>query len=40
MGPFDVLIAGQVRGRGLIIVTRNTREFGRVRGLSVANWEV
>jgi tRNA(fMet)-specific endonuclease VapC len=40
IGPYDVLIAGQAMARGLILVTRNTREFGRVTGLQVENWEV
>jgi tRNA(fMet)-specific endonuclease VapC len=39
IGPFDVLIAGQARARGLVLVTRNTGEFGRVPRLHVENWE-
>lgn len=39
IGPYDVLIAGQARARDLILVTRNTREFGRVDGLRVEDWE-
>jgi len=39
IGPFDVLIAGQARGRGLVLVTRNTGEFGRVPGLRIEDWE-
>lgn len=39
IGPYDVLIAGQALQRGLVVVTRNTREFSRVPGLSVENWE-
>lgn len=38
IGAYDVLIAGQARARDLILVTRNIREFRRVRGLSVENW--
>ena len=38
IGPFDVLIAGQARARGLPIVTANTGEFERVPGLDVRNW--
>lgn len=37
--PYDVLIAGQAKARDLTLITRNTREFGRVNGLSVQNWE-
>ena len=39
IGPYDVLIAGQARSRGLVLVSRNLREFQRVEGLSVENWE-
>jgi tRNA(fMet)-specific endonuclease VapC len=38
IGPFDVLIAGQARARGLILVTNNRREFDRVPGLVVEDW--
>lgn len=40
IGPYDTLLAGQVLARGLVLVTRNTRAFARVEGLSVENWEV
>ena len=39
IGPYDVLIAGQALARGLTLVTHNTREFGRVEGLRIADWE-
>lgn len=39
IGPYDVLIAGQALSRGLVLVSRNLREFQRVAGLSVENWE-
>ena len=39
IGPYDVLIAGQAKARNLILITRNVREFSRVRGLNVQNWE-
>ena len=39
IGPYDVLIAGQALARGLTLVTHNTREFGRVEGLRVEDWE-
>ena len=39
IGPYDVLIAGQARSRSLILVSRNLREFQRVNGLNVENWE-
>ncbi len=39
VGPYDVLIAGQALTRGLILVTRNTREFRRIPDLLMENWE-
>lgn len=36
--PYDVLIAGQARSRGLIVVTNNIREFSRVPGLECEDW--
>ena len=39
IGPFDTLIAGQASARGLILITRNIREFGRIADLRVENWE-
>ena len=39
IGPFDTLIAAQALRLGATIVTRNVREFGRVTGLTVENWE-
>ena len=39
IGPCDTLIAGQALAHNLVPVTRNTREFARVPGLAVENWE-
>ena len=39
IGPYDTLIAGQALARDLVVVTRNTREFRRVEGLRVEDWE-
>ncbi len=39
IGPYDILIAGQAMSRGLILVSRNTGEFGRVTGLHIENWD-
>ena len=39
IGPYDVLIAGQAMARNLVLVSRNMREFGRVPGLRVEDWE-
>jgi len=38
IGPYDLLIAGQARSRGLTVVTRNVGEFRRVDGLQVEAW--
>jgi tRNA(fMet)-specific endonuclease VapC len=38
IGPYDLLIAGQARARGLTVVTRNLGEFRRVEGLAVEDW--
>ena len=38
IGPFDVMIAGHARSRGLCLVTNNEGEFERVSGLRLANW--
>lgn len=38
VGPFDQMIAGHARSRGLIVVTNNTREFERVAGIRLEDW--
>ena len=40
IGEYDTLIAGQAFARNLVLVTANTREFGRVKGLIVEDWTV
>jgi tRNA(fMet)-specific endonuclease VapC len=40
IGPFDTLLAGQARVLALTLVTANVKEFNRVPGLSVENWQV
>jgi tRNA(fMet)-specific endonuclease VapC len=39
IGPYDVLIAGQALARALTLITHNTREFERVSGLLIEDWE-
>ena len=39
IGPYDVLIAGQAKARGLILVTHNIDEFARVPKLRIEDWE-
>jgi tRNA(fMet)-specific endonuclease VapC len=38
IGPLDLLIAGTAVSRGALLVTSNTREFARVKGLRLADW--
>jgi tRNA(fMet)-specific endonuclease VapC len=38
IGPYDLLIAGTAMSHRATLVTRNTRELGRVRGLTVEDW--
>jgi len=38
IGPYDQMIAGHARSRGLIVVTNNLREFARAPGLRVEDW--
>ena len=40
IGPNDMLIASIALASSLILVTHNTREFSRVAGLSLEDWEV
>ena len=38
IGANDLLIAAHARSLGFALVTNNTAEFGRVRGLTTENW--
>jgi tRNA(fMet)-specific endonuclease VapC len=38
IGPYDMMIAGHARSRGLIVVTGNLGEFTRVAGLRAEDW--
>lgn len=40
IGEYDTLIAGQALARNMILVTANTREFARVKGLTLEDWTV
>ena len=40
IGEYDTLIAGQAFARNLILVTANTSEFARVKGLIVEDWTI
>lgn len=39
IGPYDFLIAAIALSRRLILVTHNTKEFSRVPGLNLEDWE-
>lgn len=39
IGPYDMQIAAITLANNLTLVTHNTREFGRVPGLSLEDWE-
>lgn len=38
VGPYDQMIAGHVRSRGLVVVTNNLREFERIPGIRIEDW--
>ncbi|MCI5494390.1 MAG: type II toxin-antitoxin system VapC family toxin [Lachnospiraceae bacterium] len=38
IGPLDMMIAGHAQSLGYTVVTNNTREFERVKGLNLENW--
>lgn len=38
IGPYDILIAGTALAHGAILVSRNTKEFGRIKSLRIENW--
>ena len=38
IGPLDMMIAGHAKALGYTVVTNNTKEFERVRGLKLENW--
>jgi len=40
IGPYDTLIAAIALANSLTLVTHNTREFSRVIGLHLEDWEV
>ena len=40
IGPLDLMIAGIAMSREAVLVTSNTQEFSRVRGLRLEDWTV
>ena len=39
IGPYDLQIAAIALSHSLTVVTHNTREFSRVSGLNLEDWE-
>jgi len=40
IGPYDLMIAGHARSRGLVVVTGSLGEFQRVHGLRSEDWQI
>lgn len=40
IGPLDMMIAGHAKSLNYFVVTNNTKEFERVKGLKLENWAV
>jgi tRNA(fMet)-specific endonuclease VapC len=38
IGPIDLLVAGTALSRGAVLVTNNTKEFSRIKGLRLSDW--
>ena len=38
IGPLDMMIVGHAMALGYTVVTNNTKEFERVKGLKLENW--
>lgn len=38
LGAADLMVAAHARAVGATVVTHNTKDFGRVKGLNVENW--
>lgn len=38
IGPYDILIAGTAVAHGATLVSRNIKEFRRIKTLRVENW--
>ena len=38
IGPFDMLIGAHAKSLGITLVTNNTKEYERIKDLSIENW--
>ena len=39
IGPYDLLIGASALYTGYVLVTHNTKEFSRIPGLMIEDWE-
>ena len=39
IGPYDLMLGGQALALGMILVTHNTKEFQRIPGLILEDWQ-
>jgi tRNA(fMet)-specific endonuclease VapC len=39
IGPYDMQIAAHAISEGYVVVTHNTEEFSRIKGLNIVDWE-
>jgi tRNA(fMet)-specific endonuclease VapC len=39
VGPYDLMIASIALANGLTVVTHNTKEFSRIPGLQIVDWQ-
>ncbi len=40
IGPYDLMIAATTMSHDLTLVTHNTKEFARIAGLQIEDWEI
>jgi tRNA(fMet)-specific endonuclease VapC len=40
IGPYDLQIAGIALSNNMVLVTHNTKEFSRLTGLRIEDWEI
>jgi tRNA(fMet)-specific endonuclease VapC len=39
IGPYDLMLGGQALALDMILVTHNTKEFQRIPGLMLEDWQ-
>lgn len=40
IGPNDIIIASIVKANNGVLITNNTKEFARVKGLNIMDWSL